>query len=52
MLVSELPNGHLIEASSLIELRIAPRRLTDEIAGFAEQCWRPKGVKASQKRAS
>ena len=52
MLVSELPNGRLLEASSLIELRVAPRRLTDEIAGFAEQCWRPRGVKSTQKRAS
>jgi pimeloyl-ACP methyl ester carboxylesterase len=52
MLVSELPNGRLVEASSLIELRVAPRRLTDEIAGFAEQCWRPRGVKSQQKRAS
>jgi pimeloyl-ACP methyl ester carboxylesterase len=52
MLVSELPNGRLLEASSLIELRVAPRRLTDEIAGFAEQCWRPRRVKSARKRAS
>jgi pimeloyl-ACP methyl ester carboxylesterase len=52
MLVSELPNGRLLEASSLIELRVAPRRLTDEIAGFAERCWRPRRVKPAQKRAS
>jgi pimeloyl-ACP methyl ester carboxylesterase len=52
MLVSELPNGRLVEASSLIELRVAPRRLTDEIATFAEECWRPRGVKSQQKRAS
>jgi pimeloyl-ACP methyl ester carboxylesterase len=52
MLVSELPNGRLIEASSLIELRVAPRRLTDEIAGFAEQCWRPRRVEPARKRAS
>src|SRR4051794_30163014 len=48
MLVSELPNGRLLEASSLIELRVAPRRLTDEIAGFADQCWRPRRVKSQQ----
>jgi pimeloyl-ACP methyl ester carboxylesterase len=52
MLVSELPNGRLIEASSLLELRVAPRRLTDEIAGFAEQCWRPRRVRPARKRAS
>jgi pimeloyl-ACP methyl ester carboxylesterase len=38
MLVSELPNGRLLEASSLIELRVAPRRLTDEISSFVEAC--------------
>jgi pimeloyl-ACP methyl ester carboxylesterase len=48
LLASELPNGRLLEASSLIELRIAPRRLTGEIATFLDQCWRPRPV---QKRA-
>jgi pimeloyl-ACP methyl ester carboxylesterase len=46
MLVSELPNGRLLEASSLIELRVAPRRLTGEIASFIEQCWRPRAARA------
>ena len=32
MLVRELPNGRLLEASSLLELRVAPDRLTGEIA--------------------
>jgi len=45
MLVSELPNGRLLEASSLIELRVAPQRLTGEIASFIEQCWRPRAAK-------
>jgi pimeloyl-ACP methyl ester carboxylesterase len=44
MLVEELPNGRLLEASSLLELRLAPRRLTDEIAGFADACWRPRAA--------
>jgi pimeloyl-ACP methyl ester carboxylesterase len=51
MLVSELPEGRLLEASSLIELRIAPRRLTDEIAGFLDECWRPRPAR-SRLRAS
>src|SRR4051794_26602665 len=42
MLASELPNGRLLQASSLIELRVAPRRLTDEIAAFIDGCWRPR----------
>jgi pimeloyl-ACP methyl ester carboxylesterase len=41
MLVRELPNGRLLEASSLLELRVAPERLTGEIARFVEECWRP-----------
>lgn len=39
MLVSELPNGRLLQAESIIELRVAPERLTDEIAGFVDSCW-------------
>jgi pimeloyl-ACP methyl ester carboxylesterase len=39
MLADELPNGRLIEASSILELRLAPDRLTDEIADFIDACW-------------
>jgi hypothetical protein len=46
MLIEELPNGRLLEASSLLELRVAPRRLTNEIASFIEQCWRPRAARA------
>ncbi len=42
MLAEELANGHLLEASSIIELRIAPQRLTGEIADFIEDCWKPR----------
>ena len=42
MLAEELPNGRLLEASSIIELRVAPERLTGEIAAFIEECWRPR----------
>jgi len=41
-LVDELPNGRLLEAESLLELRLAPERLTNEIAAFLDECWRPK----------
>jgi len=51
VLASELPNGRLLEASSLIELRVAPRRLTGEIGGFIEQCWRPRPAR-TRARAS
>jgi pimeloyl-ACP methyl ester carboxylesterase len=42
MLAGELPNARLFQASSLIELRITPARLTGEIAGFLDECWRPR----------
>ena len=39
MLADELPNGRLLEASSILELRVAPKRLTGEIADFIDACW-------------
>ncbi len=39
MLAKELPNGRLLEADSLVELRLAPERLTDEIASFLDEVW-------------
>ena len=52
MLAEELPNGRLLEASSIIELRIAPERLTGEIAEFVDECWRPQPAKRPAKRAA
>jgi len=45
MLVRELPHSRLVEASSILELRISPERLTGEIVSFIDQCW---GVGAGQ----
>ncbi len=42
MLAEELPNARLIEADSLVELRLQPERLTDEIAGFLDEVWAPR----------
>src|ERR1700710_1856936 len=42
MLAEELPNARLLEASSIVELRLAPARLTGEIADFLDECWRPR----------
>jgi pimeloyl-ACP methyl ester carboxylesterase len=39
MLADELPAGRLLEASSILELRVAPERLTGEIADFIDECW-------------
>ena len=43
MLADELPNGRLLMANSIVELRLAPDRLTDEIAAFLDECWKPRG---------
>ena len=45
MLADELPDGRLLEAESLLELRLAPARLTGEIADFLDECWRPRGAR-------
>jgi pimeloyl-ACP methyl ester carboxylesterase len=42
MLMRELPNARLVEASSILELRLTPERLTGEIDSFVEGCWSPK----------
>jgi pimeloyl-ACP methyl ester carboxylesterase len=41
MLVRELPNARLVEASSILELRLTPERLTNEISDFVHECWHP-----------
>jgi hypothetical protein len=44
MLAEELPNAHLIEANSILEWRITPQRLDDELARFLETVWEGKPV--------
>ena len=46
MLADELPNGRLLQANSILELRLAPERLTDEIAAFLDDCWKPRAAQA------
>ena len=43
MLADELPNGRLLEADSLMELRLHPERLTGEIASFLDEVWATQG---------
>ena len=45
MLVRELPNATLLEANSLLELRLTPERLTGEIADFLDTCWKPAAAR-------
>ena len=52
MLAKELPNGRLLEANSLVELRLQPERLTDEIASFLDEVWgkpRPVAKRAAKR---
>ncbi len=53
-LAREMPNARLLDANSIIELRLWPERLTEEIASFIDDCWRPRraqGEGRSRRRA-
>jgi pimeloyl-ACP methyl ester carboxylesterase len=41
-LAEELPNSRLLEADSLVELRLRPERLTNEIAAFLDEAWKKR----------
>jgi len=45
-IVRQLQNARLVRASSILELRLRPARLTAEIAGFLDEVWRPGSVSA------
>jgi pimeloyl-ACP methyl ester carboxylesterase len=42
MLAGEMPNARLLEADSLLELRVRPDRLTAEIGDFLDELWSPR----------
>jgi hypothetical protein len=37
MLVEEVPNARLVDANSILEWRVSPARLNDELAAFLDQ---------------
>ena len=39
MLAEEMPNARLIEANSILEWRVSPKRLDGELAGFLDTVW-------------
>src|SRR5713226_7531706 len=47
MLAEEMPNARLLEADSLLELRLHPERLTAEIASFLDEVWSSRRGKAA-----
>jgi pimeloyl-ACP methyl ester carboxylesterase len=50
MLAEELPNARLLEASSILELRFKPDRLSAEIARFVDECWAPRVTQQPRSR--
>jgi pimeloyl-ACP methyl ester carboxylesterase len=50
MLVRELRHSRLVEAGSMLELRLSPARLTGEIARFLDECWREPASASSSRR--
>ena len=54
MLARELPNARMIEASSILELRLNPERLTGEILDFVDECFtsEPPAHKGPRRRAA
>jgi pimeloyl-ACP methyl ester carboxylesterase len=55
MLAHELPNARLVNASSILELRMTPKRLTGVIGDFVDECWSGTGGQvriARRRRAS
>ena len=52
MLVREMPNARLVQASSILELRRSPERLTAEIVAFMEECFAPRSRADGRPRAA
>ncbi|MBS1868682.1 MAG: alpha/beta hydrolase [Actinobacteria bacterium] len=50
MLAAELPNGRLLNADSIVELRTRPQRLTGEIAAFVDSCWATRTASSARRR--
>jgi pimeloyl-ACP methyl ester carboxylesterase len=51
MLAQEMPNARLLQASSLVELRLQPARLTGEIAAFLDEIWAKPAAKRAKRPA-
>ncbi len=51
-LARRLPQGQLIQANSVLELRVHPERLTDEINQLLTKAWAPPGRSARRTRAT
>jgi pimeloyl-ACP methyl ester carboxylesterase len=52
MLAHELPNARLVHASSILELRLTPKRLTEVIGEFVDECRESSTPAAVRRRAA
>ena len=52
MLAHELPNARLVDASSILELRLSPKRLTGVIGEFVDECWETPVPARARRRAA
>ncbi len=52
MLAEELSDSRLLEADSLVELRLRPERLTAEIAAFLDEVWGGRSARAKRSTAA
>jgi pimeloyl-ACP methyl ester carboxylesterase len=50
MLVREMRNAQLVQASSILELRLTPERLTNEIVRFMDRCFSPTPAEGGRAR--
>jgi pimeloyl-ACP methyl ester carboxylesterase len=48
MLAKEMPHARLLEANSLMELRLQPERLTGEIAKFLDEVWSTRTTRSAK----
>ena len=51
MLMRELQNARLVQASSILELRLKPERLTNEIVRFVDRCFAPSPAEGGRARS-
>jgi pimeloyl-ACP methyl ester carboxylesterase len=51
-LVEEMPNARLVNATSIVEWRINPERLNDELASFLDEVWAKAAPTAAPAAAS
>jgi len=52
MLVKEMPGARLLQANSILELRMQPERLTGEIAAFLDEIWAKPAAKRRTRRST